>query len=138
MIKFNSLKQIEHGDYPFEDAIASADTFNGAYGEVTTGSFAVGAKKSKVIMQIERGDDEYMPTYKIAKGEHVRVLDLTKLNGQLMEVYGDELPAGIKKADKLMSNAEGKLVTGASAAPYLEVTKVIGNHLGVEVKVVTA
>lgn len=138
MIKFSSIGQIEHGDYAFEDAIASADTFNGAYGEVTTGSFATGAKKSKVIMQIERGDDEYMPTYKIVKGEHVRVLDLTKLNGQLVEVYGDELPAGVAKGDKLESDETGKLVKNASAAPYLEVTKVIGNHLGVEAKVVTA
>ena len=101
MIKFNTIGQIEHGNYPFEDAIASADTFNGAYGEVTSGSFAVGAKKGKVIMQIERGDDEYMPTYKIVKGEHVRVLDLAKLNGQLVEVYGDELPADVTKGDKL-------------------------------------
>lgn len=138
MIKFSSIKQIEHNDYPFEDAVASADTFNGAYGEVTSGSFTAGAKKGKVIMQIERGDDEYMPTYKIVKGEHVRVLDLAKLNGQLVEVYGDELPAGVKAKDKLESDATGKLVTGASAAPYLEVTKVIGNHLGVEAKVVTA
>ena len=138
MIKFSSIGQIEHGDYAFEDAIASADTFNGAYGEVTTGSFAVGAKKSKVIMLIERGDDEYMSTYKIKKGEQVRVLDLTKLDGQLMEVYGDELPADVAKGDKLESDATGKLVKSATAAPYLEVTKVIGNHLGVEVKVVTA
>lgn len=138
MIKFSSIKQIEHGDYLFVDAVASADTFNGAYGEVTTDSFAVGAKKSQVIMQIERGDDEYMPTYKIVKGEPVRVLDLTKLDGQLMEVYGDELPAGVAKGDKLESDETGKLVKNASAAPYLEVTKVIGNHLGVEVKVVTA
>ena len=41
MIKFNTIGQIEHGEYPFEDAIASADTFNGAYGEVTSGSFAL-------------------------------------------------------------------------------------------------
>ncbi|MCI5588506.1 MAG: hypothetical protein MR384_11585 [Lachnospiraceae bacterium] len=138
MIKFSSIKQIEHNDYPFEDAIASADTFNGAYGEVTSGSFSVGAKKGKVIMQIERGDDEYMPTYKIVKGEHVRVLDLAKLNGQLVEVYGDELPADVAKGDKLESDANGKLVKGANAAPYLEVTAIVGNHLGVEAKVVTA
>ena len=138
MIKFSSIGQIEHGDYAFEDAIASADTFNGAYGEVTTGSFAVGAKKSKVIMLIERGDDEYMYTYKIKKGEQVRVLDLTKLDGQLMEVYGDELPADVAKGDKLESDATGKLVKGATAAPYLEVTAIVGNHLGVEAKVVTA
>ena len=133
MIKFSSIGQIEHGDYAFEDAIASADTFNGAYGEVTTGSFAVGAKKSKVIMLIERGDDEYMSTYKIKKGEQVRVLDLTKLDGQLMEVYGDELPADVAKGDKLESDATGKLVKGATA-----VTAIVGNHLGVEAKVVTA
>lgn len=138
MIKFSSIKQIEHNDYPFEDAIASADTFNGAYGEVTSGSFVVGAKKGKVIMQIERGDDEYMPTYKIVKGEHVRVLDLAKLNGQLVEVYGDELPADVAKGDKLESDTTGKLVKGANAAPYLEVTAIVGNHLGVEAKVVTA
>lgn len=138
MIKFSSIGQIEHGDYAFEDVIASADTFNGAYGEVTTGSFAVGAKKSKVIMLIERGDDEYMSTYKIKKGEQVRVLDLTKLDGQLMEVYGDELPADVAKGDKLESDATGKLVKGATAAPYLEVTAIVGNHLGVEAKVVTA
>ena len=138
MIKFSLIKQIEYDAYPFEDAIASADTFNGAYGEVTSGSFAVGAKKGKVIMQIERGDDEYMPTYKIVKGEHVRVLDLAKLNGQLVEVYGDELPADVAKGDKLESDATGKLVKGANAAPYLEVTAIVGNHLGVEAKVVTA
>lgn len=138
MIKFNTIGQIEHNAYPFEDAIASADTFNGAYGEVTSGSFAVGAKKCKVIMQIERGDDEYMPTYKIVKGEHVRVLDLAKLNGQLVEVYGDELPADVAKGDKLESDSTGKLVKGANAAPYLEVTAIVGNHLGVEAKVVTA
>lgn len=81
MVKFAYISQIEHGDYPFVDAVASADTFNGAYGDVADGKFTVGAKKGKVIMQIERGDDEYMPTYKIVKGEHVRVLDLAKVDG---------------------------------------------------------
>lgn len=138
MIKFNTIGQIEHGEYPFEDAITSADTFNGAYGEVTSGSFAAGAKKGKVIMQIERGDDEYMPTYKIVKGEHVRVLDLAKLEGKIVEVYGDELPVDVAKGDKLESGATGKLVKGATTAPYLEVTAIVGNHLGVEAKVVTA
>ena len=137
MVKFSTIGQIEHGEYPFEDAVASADTFNGAYGEVNGGKFTVGANKRKVIMQIERGDDEYMPTYKIVKGEHVRVLDLAKLNGKMLEVYGDELPADVAKGDKLESDAEGKLVKNSStAAPYLEVTAIIGNKLGVEVKVV--
>ena len=138
MVKFSTIGQIEHGEYPFEDAVASADTFNGAYGEVNGGKFTVGANKGKVIMQIERGDDEYMPTYKIVKGEHVRVLDLAKLNGKMLEVYGDELPADVAKGDKLESDAEGKLVKNSSAAvPYLEITAINGNKLGLEVKVVT-
>ena len=33
-------------------------------------------------------------------------------------------------------DASGKLVKGATVAPYLEVTGIVGNHLGVEVKVV--
>lgn len=138
MIKFSTIGMIEHGDYPFEDAVASVDTFNGAYGDVADGEFTPGDKKAKVIMQIERGDDEYMPTYKIVKGEHVRVLNLAKVEGKVVEVYGDELPEGVAVGDKLESDADGKLVTGASAAPYLEVTKIVGNHLGVEAKVVTA
>ena len=139
MIKFSTIGQIEHGNYPFEDAVASADTFNGAYGDTASGKFTVTAKKYKAIMQIERGDDEYMPTYKITKGEHVRVIDLAKVTGNF-EIYGDELPADVAKGDILESNAEGKLVKNNSSAtaPYIEVTAIIGNKLGVEAKLVTA
>lgn len=136
MIKLHSIGQIEHS-YIFEDAIADADTFNGAVGDVTSGKFAATANKAKAIMQVEVGDDEGMPTYKIKKGEHVRVGDLTKLAGQTIEIYGDELPADVAKADKLESDASGKLVKNSGAtAPYFEVTKIIGNHLGVEATVV--
>lgn len=137
MIKFNTIGQIEHGEYPFEDAIASADTFNGAFGEVESGNFTAGANKSKAIMQVEVGDDEAMPSYKITKGSHVRVVDLAKLDGKVIEVYGDELPAGITKGDKLESDVNGALVKNSGAtAPYIEVTKIVGNHVGVEAKVV--
>lgn len=138
MIKFSRLSQIEHKDYPFEDAVAAADTFNGAFGDVAEGSFSVAEKKVKAIMQLEVGDDAEMPTYKIVKGDHVRVVDLTKFAGELVEVYGDEVPADATKGSKLTSDATGALkVDGAATAPYFEVTRVIGNKLGVEVKVVT-
>ena len=92
MVKLNKISQIEHA-YIFQDAIADADTFNGAFGEVdSTGKFKATANKAMAIMQVEEGDDEGMPTYKIKKGEHVRVGDLTKLDGQIVEVYGDEVP----------------------------------------------
>lgn len=135
-IKLHTIGQIEHGVYPYEDAVASADTFNGAFGDVSSGKFTVGAKKAKAIMQIERGDDEYMPTYPIGKDEHVRIINLEKLDGETIEIYGDELPSSVTEGDKLESDATGNLVTGASTAPYLEVTKIVGNHLGVEVKVI--
>ena len=135
-IKLHTIGQIEHGVYPYENAVASADTFNGAFGDVNSGKFTVGEKKAKAIMQIERGDDEYMPTYPIRKDEQVRVINLEKLDGEIIEVYGDELPTTVAVGNKLESDATGNLVIGDSAAPYLEVTKVIGNHLGVEAKVV--
>lgn len=137
MIKFNTIGQIEK-KYAFEDAVASADTFNGAFGAVTSGTFEpVATTAVKAIMQVEVGDDEGMPTYKIKKGEHVRVVDLTAFNGETVEIYGDEVPAAVKKSDKLVADATGALVVSEEAtAPYYTVTKIIGNKLGVEVTVV--
>lgn len=136
-IKFSTIGQIEHGEYPFEPAVASADTFNGAFGTVADGKFSVGADASKAIMNIEVGDNAGLGTYPIAKDSELRVVDLTKLNGKTMEIYGDELPVGVAKGDKLKSDATGALIKGATAAPYYEVTKVIPNVKGVEVTVVS-
>lgn len=136
MIKFNTIGQIEHGEYPFEDAVAGADILNGDFGTVTDGEFACAATASKAVMQVEVGDDMGMDEYKITEGEHVRVVDLEKLEGKTVEIYGAQLPASYTVGDKLKSDAKGKLVTGATAAPYLEITKIIGNKLGVEATVV--
>ena len=135
MIKFHTIGQIEK-KYAFEDAVAKADTFNGAFGTVADGEFAVGATATKAVMQLEVGDEAGLDTYPIAKDAHVRVVDLSTFNGETIEIYGNELPDGVKKGDKLASDATGALVTGASAAPYYEVTKVIPNTKGVEATVV--
>ena len=137
MLKFHTIGQIEK-NYAFENAVASADTFNGAFGTVADGEFAVGADASKAIMNLEVGDEAGLGTYPIKKGTQVRVLDLEAFNGKTIEVYGDELPDGVVVGDKLASDATGALVTGVSAAPYLEVTKVIANTKGVEATIVTA
>ena len=123
-------------EYAFEDAIVNADVLNGAFGAVADGVFTVGANATKAIMQVEVGDDEAMPEYKIAKGSHVRVLDLAKMNGKTVQIYGYPLPTEVAVGNKLASDANGALVVGAEAAPYLEVTKLIGNKLGVEATVV--
>ena len=134
-IKFNTISQIEK-KYAFEDAIASTDVLNGDFGAVTGGAFAVGATATKAIMQDENGDNAGLDEYPINKGAHVRVVDLTAFDGETIEIYGAQLPDTYAKGNKLVSDATGKLVTGGSVAPYFEITKVIPNVKGVEVKVV--
>ena len=135
MVKFSSISQIEK-KYAFEDAIASADVLNGDFGAVTGGAFAVGVTATKAIMQDENGDNAGLDEYPIKKGEHVRVVDLSAYDGETIEIYGAQLPDSYKKGDKLASDTNGKLVSGASSAPYFEITKVFPNVKGVEATVV--
>lgn len=135
MIKFNTIGQIEKG-YFFEDAVVDTAVLNGAFGKVTAGKFAPAASAKKAVMQVEVGDDTGMDEYKIPAGSHVRVVDLEQLHGKKIEIYGAQLPAVYAVGHKLASDASGKLVAGATAAPYYEVVKVIGNKLGVEATVV--
>lgn len=132
MLKFRSLSQIEHERHPFIDAITKADTYNGAFGDVTDGEFEAGATKTKAIMQIEVGDDEGMPKYFIPAGTHVRVIDLAKCKDNLVEIYDYPLPETVAVGDKLESQEDGSLVVNSGATGvYLEVKKIIGNHDGV-------
>lgn len=136
MIKFRNFDQIEH-KYAFEDAVAGVDTFNGAFGTVSAGSFAVAEDGTKVIMQAEDGDNAGLPKYPIAKGEHVRVLDLTKLAGEELEIYDYPLPDGVTVKNKLTAKADGSLEVNSSVSTELnlEVKSVIGNKQGVVVLV---
>lgn len=135
-IQFHSVGQIEHGRLKFVDAVAEADIFNGAIGEIAAGKFRVGAKKTVVVMQLECGDDAGLDVYPISKGSHVRTLDLTSVVGEKLDIYG-KLPDKVKKGDKLESDAKGELAISASVASgvYLEVEDVIGNFDGLVVVV---
>ena len=135
MVKFSTIGQIEK-KYAFEDAVAGANVLNGDFGAVTAGEFSVGVDAVKAIMQIEVGDNAGLDEYPIKKGEKVRVVDLTAYDGETIEIYGVQLPDTYVKGDKLVSDTSGKLVTGGSTAPYFEITKVIPNVKGVEVKVI--
>ena len=131
-LKFHTIGQWEHERVPFIDAVTKADTYNGAFGDVTDGEFEVGAAKTKAIMQIEVGDDEGMPKYFIPAGTHVRVIDLAKCKGNLVEIYDYPLPDTVSKDDKLESTADGSLqVNSGATGVYLEVKDIIGNHDGV-------
>ena len=135
MVKFSTISQIEK-KYAFEDAIAGTDVLNGDFGAVTSGTFAVADNAVKAIMQDEDGDNAGLDEYPIKKGEHVRVVDLSAYNGETIEIYGAQLPDSYKKGDKLASDTNGKLVSGASSAPYFKITKVLPNVKGVEATVV--
>lgn len=141
-VKLNSIGQIEK-TYAFEDAIVNTEILNGAFGAVTSGVFAPAANATKVVMNVEVGDNVGLDEYKIASGSHVRVLDLVELATQYpentnVEIYGVQVPSNVAVNDKLVSDATGSLVKNASAtAPYLQVTRIIGNKLGVETKIVT-
>lgn len=139
MIKFRNISQIEKL-YPFVKAVAGTDVYNGDFGTVTEGTFALAANANakQVVMNVEVGDDEGLDKYFIAKGSDLRVLDLDKLDGQELEIYGKQIPTGVAKGDKLKSTATGDLVKGATAAPYVEVTEIIGNHKGIVVGVVAS
>lgn len=140
MIKFNSIGQIEHGEYPFEDAIVETEMKNSALGNVTDGKFTTGAAATKAIMNIEVGDGADMPEYTISKGSRVRVGDLSKI--RKFEIYGYPLPSTYKKGDKFVSKADGSLEVKAGATgTYLEVKDVIvacGKKVGALVECVTA
>lgn len=119
MIKFSTIGQIEHGEYPFEDAVVSVDVLNGAFGDVAEGVFTPSGAGKKVIMQVEVGDDAGMTEYKIPAGSHVRVLDPAKVVGDL-EMYGYPLPADFKAGDTV---------------GCFKIASVIGNKLGAVVQV---
>ena len=79
MIKFRTISQIEHCEYPFEDAVIDEDVMNGAFGDVTDGKFTAN---------------------EISAGSHVRVLDPMKVNGEF-EVYGYPLPKTFAVGDTI-------------------------------------
>lgn len=122
MIKFSTIGQIEHGKYPFEDAVVNVDVLNGAFGDVADGVFTPDEAGKKVVMVLENGDDAGMPEYKIPAGSHVRVLDPAKVEGDL-EMYGYPLADSFKVGDTV---------------GCFKITKVIGNKVGAVVQFVNA
>lgn len=139
MIKFNSIGQIEHGEYPFENAVIDTAMKNGAFGSVNAEKFTPVAAATKAIMNIEVGDDADMPEYTISQGSQVRVGDLTKI--KKFEIYGYPLPSTYAKGDKFVSTSDGALEVKADATgTYFEVKDVIvacGKKVGALVECVT-
>lgn len=136
MVRFEKLSTTEK-NYPFVDAVVTADYKNGTFGTVTDGKFTAGATGSFVIMNIEDGDDAKSDDYIIKKNAHARIADLTKVVGAIVDITSAQLPASVTKGNKLESQADGTLKVNASAkGTYIEVTEV--TRFGVIGKVAVA
>lgn len=108
MVRFEKLNP--EVQYPYSDAVAAADYINGVFGSVASGTFTAGATATSCIMQVERGDDAYSDAFKVKQGEHVRVADLTKAVGEVLNITADLLPSEYAATNKLKSDSNGKLV----------------------------
>lgn len=134
MIRYEKLAPFEK-HYPFEDAVASAEYINGVFGAVAEGKFTAGTGM-KCVMQVEKGDDLLSDAYHVKKDEHVRVADLEKTPGAIVNITKDQLPNTVAKSNKLVAKADGMLKVDAAATKYIEVIEMM--PYGVRGKVVIA
>ena len=91
MVRFEKLECPEK-IYLYEDALAGAEYINGIFGTVSDGTFTAGAG-NKCVMQVEKGDDARSDDFTVKKDEHVRVADMTKGEGLVVNITANELPA---------------------------------------------
>ena len=134
MVRFENISTTEK-NYPYVDAVVTADYKNGTFGTVATGTFTAGATGNYVIMNIEDGDDAKSDDYVIKKGAHARIADLETVIGAIVDITSAQLPASVVKGNKLQSQADGTLKVNASATGlYIEVVEV--TRFGVVGKIV--
>ena len=114
-----------HVTNPFSDAIAAGEYINGVFGTVANGTFTKGAG-NYCVMQVEKGDDARYEGYTVAQGEHVRVANLAKSEGEILNITADELPSTYAVGDILAAQSTGLLAvnsaSGAKGYKIIEVT----------------
>lgn len=132
MFEFLNVSEYEKLN-PFVDAITDKEILNGIGVTIAEGKVTPSKDATHVVMNIEVGDDMYMDEYKIPAGSHVRCLDLSAVDGLPVQIYGTPLPATFPGGtDKLKFKEDGTLESGAESETRFEITKIIGNKLGVE------
>lgn len=135
MIRFEKLSATEKA-YPFVDAVVAGDYKNGIFGTIGSGVFTAGTG-FMAIMQVEKGDDFNSSDFVVAKGEHARIVDFDKADGQIVNITKALLSGTYKLNDKLVADSTGKLVVSASpSGSYLQVSEV--TTYGVRAAVVVA
>lgn len=133
MIRFDKISATEK-NYPFVDAVVAGDYLNGTFGTVTDGTFTAGATGFYAIMNLEDGDEAKYDEYVIKTGAHARIVDFSKVDGQILNVTSAQLPETFEKGNKLVSKVDGTLEVGSPSNKYFEVVEV--TRFGANVKVV--
>lgn len=134
MVRFDKISATEK-NYPFVDAVVAGDYKNGTFGTIAAGTFTAGATGFYAIMNVEDGDDAKSDEYVVKRGAHARIADLSKVDGQVLNITVDELPETFNIGDKLVSKADGTLEVSESASEkYIEVTEV--TRFGANAKIV--
>lgn len=123
MIRFEKLAATEK-NYPFEDAVVTANYKNGTFGEIAEGKFTAG-EGFKAIMQIEKGDDMKYDSFTIFEGEHARIADFSKVGGHIVNITADELPETYAEGNMLVANANGSLVVSEATNKAFKVIEVM-------------
>lgn len=123
MVRFEKLTQ--HYLNPFSDATANAEYPNGIFGTVASGVFTKGAG-NYCVMQVEKGDNARYNSFTVKKDEHVRVANMAKAEGEIINITADELPSTYAVGDILAAASTGLLTvdssSGAKGYKIVEVT----------------
>ena len=120
MIRFDKISATEK-NYPFVDAVVAGDYLNGTFGTVSNGTFTAGATGFYAIMNLEDGNKAKSDEYVIKTGAHARIVDFSKVDGQILNVTSAQLPDTFEKGNKLVSKADGTLQVGSPSNKYFEV-----------------
>lgn len=113
MIRFEKLASTE-SVYPFVDAVVAADYKNGTVGTVADGTFTAGSG-FMAVMQAEDGDKAKTAEYVVKAGKNARIVDFEKVDGHIVNITKDQLPATYKAGDKLVGNGAAFTVGEASS-----------------------
>ena len=114
MVRFEKLTQ--HYLNPFVDATAYAEYMNGIFGTLSSGVFTKGAG-NYCIMQVEKGDKARYDSFTVQANEHVRVANMAKAEGEIVNITADELPSTYAVDDVLSAQSTGLLAVNSGQSP---------------------
>ncbi len=136
MIKFKMTSKIEK-EYPYADAIMAADTANGTFGTVSSGTFTKGAG-TVALVDVERGDDAFTDDYVVPAGAHGRVCDFAKQDGAKVQITSQSYTgSSIAVGDTLIPNSSGILEEGEATTLGFTVTALYDDYLEATVTIPT-